>query len=404
MNARSLLRRDIPVATAVPYFLLILLLPLSLLQMRITARWVGDVISASSTMTVAQLRIAASSDFRTFWTSGELVRQGKATLDYQPTRSGQTRHVANVRANRWIYPPPTMLITPLASFGGFVAGFAVWTLCLTGLAVILLRSVGMPWVPLIASLFAPATLWNLNLGQPGLVTGAGFLTAAIILDRHPHRAAAFLGSLMIKPQAALLAPIMVLARRQYRAFFIAGAVVLGIGLLATWVLGWPIWIAFFKSGTSTERAILFAPFPTRGQYWGASVFWMLRSFGLSVALSMAGQVTSGIAAMIWCWRLWRADAPDPVARAALTVMLTLLLTPYAYTDDMCGYTLAIAWLAWRRHRLAMADVILLMWPGFCSFVSFFLKVEITPIFVVWAAYRAGQAPTIPMSKQLALTK
>ncbi len=384
-NRRAAGYGSLSVARVAPYLLLLLLLPLSLLQFRITAHWLADAIAPPAGMTRQHIRDQASPDFQIFRMAGIAVRNHRAAQDYaRPTQ----RQRVGLRGETWYYPPPTFLITPLATLGGFRLGFAAWTIGLLLIAIGVLRWAGLAWVPIALGLTAPAAIWSFNLGQLGLATGAAFFASLLMIDRQPQRAGALIGALILKPQAALISPFVLLAAKRYRGFAAAAAMVLGLAGLTTLVCGWPVWRAFLTVGMASQRHVLFAPFPAGGQIWGASIFWMLRSFRLSVPISIAGQLLGALGAILWTLRLWRQPGLDKIHRAAITVMLTLFLTPYAYTSDLCGYSLAIAALVWQRRRLELADVILLMWPAACPYVSLLLHIEITPVFILWAAWRA----------------
>ncbi len=374
-----------------PYVVLALLLPLSLLQLRITGHWLADLIARPTGMTRPQLRNEASPDFRTFWAAGRWVRHGRAGSDYAPFAPAVNQRDTGVRTERWYYPPPTLLLMPLATLGGFRGGFAVWTFCLLGAAMLALRWAGVAWVPTTLGLVSPAALWSFNLGQLGFFTGALFLASLLTLDRAPKRAGALIGALIIKPQAALISPFLLLAGRRYAAFAAAAAMATALLVITTLMFGGPIWRAFFGASAAAQRAVLFAPFPARGEIWGASIFWMLRSFSLPVSISLAGQALGAVGAILWGAKLWRDQQTDPLNRAAITICLTLLMTPYAYTDDLCGYSLALTAMIWRARRLTIADVTLVMWPAICPYVSLLLHAEITPIFLIWAAIHARSA-------------
>ncbi|MGC8532702.1 MAG: glycosyltransferase family 87 protein [Acidiphilium sp.] len=374
-----------------PYVVLALLLPLSLLQLRITGHWLADVIARPAGMTRTQLRNEASPDFRTFWVAGTWVRLGEAARDYAPFAPAVNQRETGVRTERWYYPPSTLLLMPLATLGGFRGGFVVWTLGLLGAAVLALRWAGMAWVPIMLGLVSPAALWSLNLGQLGFFTGALFLASLLTLDRAPKRAGALIGALIIKPQTALISPFLLLAGRRYAAFAAASLMATALMVITTLIFGWPVWRDFFAAGAAAQRAVLFASFPVGGQIWGASIFWMLRSLSLPVSISLAGQALGAVGAILWGAKLWRDQQIDPLNRAAITICLTLLITPYAYTDDLCGYTLALAALAWRARRLTIADVTLLIWPAICPYISLLLHAEITPMILVWAAIQARSA-------------
>jgi hypothetical protein len=366
-------------------------LPLSLLQLRITGRWIANEISAPAGMTRTQLRNAASPDFRMFATAGTLARRGEPGRDYStnPARAINSRF--GQAPSTWIYPPPAFLITPLATIGGLRTGFVIWTLSLLALAILILRWARVAWVPIALGLVSPAAIWSLNLGQFAFLTGALFFASLLMIDHAPLRTGALIGALIIKPQTALISPFVLLVGRRFTSFAAASAMTIALAAITTLIFGWPIWREFLAAGTATQRAILFAPFPQYGEIWGVSIFWMLRSFLLPVPISLAGQAVGAVGAILWGAKLWRDQRIDPLNRAAITVCLTLLITPYAYTDDLCGYSLALAALIWRARRLTFADVTLLMWPALCPYVSLLAHAEITPIFTVWAAIHARRA-------------
>ncbi|OYV68952.1 MAG: hypothetical protein B7Z67_11370 [Acidiphilium sp. 21-60-14] len=399
MDASMQQARGMSPSRWVPYALLALLLPLSLLQLRLTGHWLADVIARPAGMTRTQLRNEASPDFQMFATAGSLALRGQPGRDY----SKNPAQAINARFGRapspWLYPPPVFLITPLATIGGFRVGFAIWTLCLLALAVLVLRWAGVAWVPITLGLASPASMWSLNLGQFAFFADAMLLASLLTLDRAPLRAGALIGALIVKPQTALISPFILLAGRHYRVFAAAAAGAMALAAITTLVFGWPIWQGFFAAGMATQRAILFAPFPAGGQIWGVSIFWMLRSFSLPVSISLAGQALGAVSAVVWGAKLWRDQQFDPLNRAAITICLTLLITPYAYTYDMSGYTLALAALVWRARRLTIADVALLMWPAIGPNICILLHAEITPVILLWAALRAREASAAAATRQ-----
>lgn len=83
---------------------------------------------------------------------------------------------------------------------------------------------------------------------------------------------------------------------------------------------------------------------------------------------------------------------DPRAAVALTLLLSLYVTPYGFSSDMVGYTLALALLAARNGwRVSLADGLLWLWPGFIVLFTMFTGVLLTPLVVGVAAPRAWRA-------------
>ncbi len=201
--------------------------------------------------------------------------------------------------------------------------------------------------------------------------------------------------LCIKPQYALLVPVVVFAGRYWRVM-LAGI----IGLFVFWHFP-SCWegLAFGRdiSGLAGRRCggLLAQPF---GAYevMGTSVFWMARSFGASLGAAYAVQGLVSVLAALAVWRLWQAPVADPARRVAMTVFLTLLASPYGFTDDLAIYsvllpTLAVRGAPWRNALLAWLWVAPALVPKFVAVFGFLP----TPLLLVSALVLAG--PALPRS-------
>jgi alpha-1,2-mannosyltransferase len=168
------------------------------------------------------------------------------------------------------------------------------------------------------------------------------------------RAGAALGLLAVKPQYALLVPVVVLAGRRWRVMA-AGVAVLGLMLAASWALGGTAcWRAYLGPGREAMKALLEQRFPGGYENMGSSVFWMLRSLDCTVSAAYLGQAVVSLACAALSWRLWRGGANN---RLPATVFLTLLASPYGFTGDMAMYCTVLPLLArrgapWRDTALA----------------------------------------------------
>lgn len=329
-------------------------------------------------------------DFRMFWSVGRMARAGDAAETYRPTALHRFEAQRLTISDPWIYPPVTIMAAVFAGLAGFVPAFVLWTLSLTLLSVLVLRWAHIPWPVVLATLISPAVLWNDNLGQIGLISGSMFIASLMMLENRQVRAGLLMGLVIIKPQAGLLGPVVFLARRRYLAVAVATAIVALMILLSVLLFGVPVWRVYLHQGLAVAHVILVAPFPSFGEPWGVSIFWMWRSLGFSVTVSYVAQCFGAIVAMIWCWRTWRDDRTERVPRIALTAFLTLFMTPYGYTDDMCAFSIAIGLLAWHRGEIGVIDGFIWAWPAFCANVSISAHVDITPIVVLVAALQAQE--------------
>lgn len=331
-------------------------------------------------------------DFLVFWPVGHLATTTDAACIYDPPwfSEWQSSHLMphTPRYLQFFYPPPTLLLTLVTAPFGFMGGFLIWTLSLTGTGIALLRRARVPWIIIAAGLLSVANLFDMLAGQLGFLTGAMFITGLASVETAPATSGFIFGALVLKPQAGLLAPIALLARREYRSIVTGTIMIACLCAAITLISGWSIWGAFLLEGMKTSHQILAAPFPTTYEQKGASVFWMVRSLGGSVGVAGVIQTISAAGAIAICFHAWRRPVTDRTALIALTVMLTLLVTPYGYTTDLCGVSIMVVWLAWEQRRLEFADVLIWMWPALCPIIAISLHMELTPLILLLGAIRA----------------
>ena len=326
-------------------------------------------------------------DYGMFWLAGLLARHGQAAALYGPDYAALAGQTLPYKTGWWpfVYPPtvllPAVLMAALPLAAGYYFCAAVFLLA----SAYLLRAARLPPLCIAAGLLSFPAIWTLYLGQFGMLCGALLIYGLARMEEQPLRAGAALGALAIKPQYALLVPVVVLAARRWRVMA-AGAAVLALALGLSWVVGGAAcWREYLGPGRVVMRALLEQPFPSRYENMGSSVFWMLRSLRLSVAGAYTGQAGVSVACAALSWRLWRTGAKN---RLAATVILTLLASPYGFTGDMAMYCTVLPLsarrgAAWRTAGLA------------CLWVA--------PAFVPMFVARFGVLPTpLLLSAALAL--
>ncbi len=338
-------------------------------------------------------------DYSMFWLADYFVRHGNAGLLYDHARyASAAASVLPYKSGWWpfVYPPTLLPLAAAISLAPLAAGYYGFCLALTGLSVWLLRRASVPWWCIIAGLIAPATMWNLYLGQLGLLCGA-LLVAG--LSRESGFA---LGLLCIKPQYALLVPVAVLAARLGRvvaAGIVTVAMVLSLSLLCG---GLRVWAAYLGPGRAAMAALLNYPFGASYQKLGSSVFWMARSLDASIAQAWAAQGAVSALAAVAVWRWWREPVAEPWPRITATVFLTLLASPYGFTDDLAIYAVLLPTLA-RRDAPWRNAVLAWLWVA-PAFVPLFVKkfgFLPTPLLVLAAlgltfqAFRSRNNPCSP---------
>ncbi len=331
-------------------------------------------------------------DFTAFWPAGVLARLHDYSLIYDPAAFlawRQAHLCVNALRLDWYYPPPNLLPVMLVSLLPFKPALLVWIAFLTMLSALMLRLARLPWSVIGCGLLSPAALYCDELAQLGILAGALLVAGLMLTDKNPISASVSFALLLFKPQEALLVPVAVLAQRNFRVFAGTALLVLLILTVSILVLGRGVYADYWRWAPVSSRAVLDWPAgPKSHQNYGISVFWMMRSFGWGLPASYAIQLIISLICALLVWQLWRprerkADALD---RMALTVFLSLLVTPYGYAHDLVGYSVALAALAHRRGwRIDIFDTVFWLWPPLSGAID--RGVVLTPCIVGLAAIR-----------------
>jgi hypothetical protein len=181
---------------------------------------------------------------------------------------------------------------------------------------------------------APVVFFSAELGQTSLIVGAAAIGGWVLRERRPALAGVLFGlAACIKPQAMVLAPIVLWGRWRMLAFMVATGVALVLASLAfgweRW-LQWPHALAAFKALVPlTDRinpsALVAAP-------QGLALAWTAVVGGFGVVLAAKSRDLVGLVGGGLC------------------------LTPYAHAYDLAPLApLAAAWLFDpRRHGFGRA--------------------------------------------------
>jgi hypothetical protein len=354
--------------------------------------------------------VSGPCDFVAFWAAGRLAAVGDAAGAYRLDTILQVEH--GNKSSRglqlpWFYPPTGLLLPRLIQGIPFFSAFLVWDTGMLLLSVLILRLASIPWPVVLIALISPASLLNTDLGQLSFLTSSLFVAGTFAAQTKSRLAGALFGILALKPQAGLLAPVIFIARGRWVAVLIAGVTASALCLLSTALFGFQSWQHYLSDGLKLSRFILIQPFPDHPppimssyEFYGTSVFWMCRSFGLPLVISSAIQSATTLCAVILCWIAWRRPGVDPTARMAFTVCLAALSTPYGYLYDLCAPSIALAALAYQERRLRWSDVLLWTWPVTGLIIALHAYLELAPLIIAATAWRAALAMSAPQPRAL----
>ncbi len=354
-------------------------------------------------------------DYSVFWLAGRLAAQSGAASVYQPARffAGAALILPHEIHNLpFMYPPPTLPLVVLMSLPPIAISYYAFEILSLTVSVLLLRQAKISWFRIAAGLLSPAALWCIYLGQFGVLCGAVLVAGMARLETSPRLSGGLLAALCVKPQYGLLAPVMLLARGERRAWAAAAATLIILFGLSVLCCGWDSWREFLGPDRAQMRSWLQRPFGPTDQMMGTSIFWMARSFNATLPTAYAIQFAASATSVLCTWRLWRRDDIARDHRIAVTICLCLLASPYGYTNDMVAYSIACAMLM--RSPPAATDALLaLLWlaPAYVGRFEAEFGILPTPICIIAVALigwrqkasmgSAPRQPPLPRMKFLA---
>ena len=226
----------------------------------------------------------------------------------------------------WVYPPPLLvLLLPFAAlpFRLSYAAFQVVTAAALFASIGgLPRRAGGSFALAAVTLLSPAAAINAVYGQTAFLTASLLIGGTRLLISRPLFGGALLGLLCVKPQHALLVPVILLATRNWRAALAALASAICLSLIVTAIFGIAIWTGWLASAAENLSGG-YAQWFLRGQIWDNSVQTCLYLLGLTLhaASLLAACVTFGTAIMVYA--VFRSDRPADVKLAFLLIAATL---------------------------------------------------------------------------------
>jgi len=306
--------------------------------------WIAGILSAAMLFWVDLLNFKDGivvggaywgRDFVNVWTGGQLIRASDfATLyDVSAYQDFQQTLFAQIGPHNYSYPPVSFPLAALFSLLPYPLALAGW---LGGTGALFVHAsrrwwptgAGTPWLVLLT----PAALLNIWAGHYGFLVGALFLLGWQKLDRSPVQAGILFGCMLLKPHLAVLVPIALLARGEWRAIA-SGVVTVALLVGGTSLMfGWQCWHQFLFGVSATQSSMIDAGESFFGLMSTSAATAVLRwTDALPLAALVQVPVSLAAAAMVFL----AARRGVPVGRLALlTATCTFLALPYAFNYDM----------------------------------------------------------------------
>ena len=242
------------------------------------------------------------------------------------------------------------LFAPLGNVQ-YRTGFAIWTgigLVALGLGLRLAGARRWALITLVALLFYPVFV-GFRLGQNSFVSLLLLAACFALLQKGNHRLAGIaLGLLVFKPQLALgVAFWWTIDWRRYRIAWVSAGVTAASVAIAGWLL-WP-------GATEAYLADLPSLVGFRSAGFLRSTLSPYGFFSLLVpgrdSLVYGLTIVAAILGLAWFWSYWRDHRSDLAGLFALSVILTLLISPRVVVYDWTLLLIPAVILATQRKDL-----------------------------------------------------
>jgi hypothetical protein len=301
-------------------------------------------------------------DFANVYTSGNLALEGRLDLlyDLEGYRAWQDALFnGGLSHHNYSYPPPTLLYTWAFALLPYPVALLSWLL-LTGAAFAAaarpyLRDAGLPaWLALIA----PATLLNVWAGHYGLLIGALWLGAFHLLPRRPVLAGILIGLILVKPHLAILAPLILARRGEWKAFAAAAGTAAALVAVSALAFGPELWRTWLGVTVGVQTAMV----DDVGTYFLTmmpTIVPSVSAFGFPGAIAWAVQILAAAGAVA---ALLLHMPRESRAAGLAGGVATFLVLPYAFNYDMTvpGLAALLMLARLRREPEAGSSFILLL--------------------------------------------
>ena len=295
----------------------------------------------------------------------------------------------NATTHIWSYPPPFLLVA--APFGplAYPVALATWTaLGLAALAAVV-RSQGVSPAALVAVIVSPAVLSSVLFGQVSLFSAAIIVGALAQMDRRPVVAGLLVSLLIVKPQTAILFPVLFLASGRWLALFAAVGGCAAIVALSIAVNGLAPWTAFVSLGLPAQaaemRSSIEALAPISITPATAATLAGLPPLAVAILQALASMLAVGIVALV------ARRKTSPCLERVAFLACSAFASPYQLTHDLVALT-AVVLIATDRRELKIGAPWL------------FGIVFLPTVQIGLASLHVGLAALVPISLALVLAR
>lgn len=323
-------------------------------------------------------------DFLQEWVGARLIYEGKVDSLYETNLFQSRQHDRELLGFEWsanrLFPP----VYPPMHYGAFIPlalipyrwaallwlGFLVACALLAAFQIARiaqhhadekfasparrLKLRAFIWLGL---LLFPMVLFSTNLGQKSVIWLV-ILTSTwqLLLNKRDLLAGLVFGLLSLKPTLFFLLPLVLLRRGKFRFFLGASLTVVAIWGSGLCLFPSEAWLGFLREVGGSSN------YPGQNGYrldWSCN----LLSLAYAVPTTMQSWVKQSVCAILAiycifaCFERRNSDVLSP-ENLLMTLATTFLLSPHAYSYDLCLFLLPVFWISSQQPRVGFAYYIL----------------------------------------------
>jgi len=284
-------------------------------------------------------------DYLPFWAAGKLALENAAHSVYDNDAVNAVEQLVIPSGDYflpWLNPPTFLVFMNALSYFDFVTSFWIWSLITAGLYLITAWSMFPNRYYFLAACFFPPFYWCLLVGQSSALIAALTIIALVNLEKKPYLSGFLIGLLAIKPQAAILIPVALLASRNWKAF-ISATISLSIFVLVSIQLyGLDLWFQFYAS--TQDRINLLYTLNDYESYYLQSLYGLFLYLNLGSDVGKVFQLLLApllIGLVFWAWR---RNSISRINKIALLIISTLMFQSYSLIYEYTSLFFVIALL------------------------------------------------------------
>lgn len=293
-------------------------------------------------------------DFINLWTAGRAVIEGQwaRLYDLSDYVAYQRQLFGPVAAHNYSYPPLTLPLTVPFALLPYPVALATWLGATGWLFVVAAR----PWwtratrLPVWLLLLTPAGTINLWAGHYGFLLAALFIGGWTALEGDRSRRAGLLFGLMcVKPHLAVLVPLILAVRGEWRTIAVAALTVGILVAISVLLFGTEPWQTYLRVTLTAQAALIDAG----GGFFGhMSTSTATALIALGVPPRLAGAIQGVQAVMAIALVVAAARRTELQALALIAATATFLVLPYAFNYDLTVVAMAAAMVLLRSGATA----------------------------------------------------